>query len=291
MNARPDFYCLGVQKAGTTWLSENICEHPHVGSTLLKEAHYFDNIHYWHKGQDLSGYINQPEFLEPIHKAIAASIDWAQHPDWMHGRTSLSSSEWTGLCKTLLQMPFGEDWYDFIFSSVCSEQITGDFTPEYCLLDEFGIDQLLARSPNAKLMFIFRDPVERDWSEVRMRMSKGASIEEISIALRNEVTRSRSKYEEIIRKWSAKVDIKQVLMIFTDEIAQSPVQLLAKVSRFLGLSAQDIQWPSAQYKIHEGRIESMPDEVRELAIEHNYETLRYMSDEFGGVCNDWLKKY
>ena len=291
MRARPDFYCLGVQKAGTTWLSENICEHPQVGSALLKEAHYFDNIHYWYKGQDLSSYISHPEFLEPIHKAIAGSINWAQHPEWMVGRTALTSNEWIDLCKTLLQMPFGEEWYDFIFSSVSSEQISGDFTPEYSLLDHEGMDQLLARSPDAKLILLFRDPVERDWSEVRMRLPKGATIEEISTTLQDEVTRSRSRYEEIISKWTAKVNTKRILINFTDEIAQSPESLLVKISMFLGLDPSDCEWPSAQFRIHEGRSESMPEEVRKLAIELNYETLRYMSKEFGGVCTGWLEKY
>lgn len=280
-----------MQKAGTTWLSENICEHPQVGSALLKEAHYFDNIHYWHKGENLSSYIAHPEFLERIHKAIAASIDWAQHPEWMIGRTALSSYEWIDRCNKLLQMPFGEEWYDFIFSSVPSDQLTGDFTPEYSLLDGFGIDQLLARSPNAKFILLFRDPVERDWSEVRMRLQKGASIEQMILVLQDSVTRSRSRYQEIINNWSAKVDSTQILFAFTDEIVETPTLLLTKICKFLSLDTLNIQWPSAIYKIHVGREETIPEQVRNLAISLNYQTLKYMAHEFGGVCNTWLKKY
>ncbi len=38
----PDFLGIGAQKAGTTWLYENLCRHPGIFLSHPKELHYFD---------------------------------------------------------------------------------------------------------------------------------------------------------------------------------------------------------------------------------------------------------
>ena len=42
--ARPDFLCIGAQKAGTGWLYEQLREHPDFWMPPLKELHYFDRL-------------------------------------------------------------------------------------------------------------------------------------------------------------------------------------------------------------------------------------------------------
>ena len=39
----PDFLCIGAQKAGTTWLYDNLKKHPDLGLPDVKELHYFDS--------------------------------------------------------------------------------------------------------------------------------------------------------------------------------------------------------------------------------------------------------
>ena len=40
----PDFICIGAQKAGTTWLYENLNGHPDVWMPPVKEFHYFNRV-------------------------------------------------------------------------------------------------------------------------------------------------------------------------------------------------------------------------------------------------------
>src|SRR5947207_15540157 len=40
--ALPHFLCIGAQKAGTTWLYENLRVHPQIAVSPRKEEHYFD---------------------------------------------------------------------------------------------------------------------------------------------------------------------------------------------------------------------------------------------------------
>ena len=39
---KPTFLVIGAQKAGTTWLSDNISCHPEAYSPEQKEIHYFN---------------------------------------------------------------------------------------------------------------------------------------------------------------------------------------------------------------------------------------------------------
>lgn len=51
MKHAPDFICIGMQKAGTTWLAANLSKHPAVWVPPIKEIHYFDEVHVdpgWH---------------------------------------------------------------------------------------------------------------------------------------------------------------------------------------------------------------------------------------------------
>src|SRR5690242_15668363 len=41
----PDFLCIGVQKAGTTWLYENLKMHSGIFMPDKKEIDYFSNSH------------------------------------------------------------------------------------------------------------------------------------------------------------------------------------------------------------------------------------------------------
>ena len=40
----PEFYCIGAQKAATTWLAAQLFRHPEIWKPFTKELHYFDTI-------------------------------------------------------------------------------------------------------------------------------------------------------------------------------------------------------------------------------------------------------
>jgi len=49
---RPTFMCIGVQKAGTSWLYQMVKQHPDVCVSVPKELHYFDRSPNYRKGVD-----------------------------------------------------------------------------------------------------------------------------------------------------------------------------------------------------------------------------------------------
>ena len=43
-DARPDFLCVGAQKAGTSWLYRQVEAHSDFWMPPMKELHYLDNL-------------------------------------------------------------------------------------------------------------------------------------------------------------------------------------------------------------------------------------------------------
>jgi hypothetical protein len=76
---RPAFIIAGAQKAGTTYLYQELCAHPHVLPALTKEIHYFDSN--YQRGLDwYLGYFPRASKLAMGRISGEASPDYLLHP-------------------------------------------------------------------------------------------------------------------------------------------------------------------------------------------------------------------
>jgi hypothetical protein len=73
---RPAFLIAGAQKAGTTYLYQELCAHPHVLPALTKEIHYFDA----HYDRDLDWYLG---FFPRAAKLAMGRITGEASPDYL----------------------------------------------------------------------------------------------------------------------------------------------------------------------------------------------------------------
>src|SRR6266566_3828362 len=135
--ALPDFLCVGVHKGGTTWLYQQLAEHPDFWMPPLKELHYFDQ---------LSG-------IPPV--ASARARDDRDH-HFLESLKRLSARSHLDL----------ED-YARLFAPKGS-LLSGDITPAYSMLNDEVIERIVSHFPNLKVIFLARDPVERAWSQLSM---------------------------------------------------------------------------------------------------------------------------
>lgn len=126
---RPQFICIGAQRAGTTWLYTQLRRHPNVFLPPLKELHYFDRDERYPTPNTLS---ERSAFkrLRNRDRARWAALDVYR---------GLRYRDWNNLIWSL-KFHFGsidDRWYVNLFpmsKSVCS----GDITPGYSVLDEEG---------------------------------------------------------------------------------------------------------------------------------------------------------
>lgn len=155
----PDFLCIGAAKAGTTWLYRVLRSCPGYWMPPVKELRYL-MIRERQTSDDPRARKRLNALTEEIHKrAGTASSEtvaaedraWFQH--YVFGE------------------PKDDDWYFGLFSPA-GDRITGDISPGYAgLSDARAVCDFL---PDARVVFIVRNPVERDLSHALHHAHKRA---------------------------------------------------------------------------------------------------------------------
>lgn len=139
---------IGAQKAGTTWLHNQLDHQQSVNMGCLKEYHIWDAKFIEHQ----NSFLTPPKKKEQCDSAL----------------------------RRIMQTTNGV--YESYFSQLISKTIryTGDITPSYSMLRAQDFKIIRARLKNAgflvKVVFIMRDPVERNWSALRMHQRRRQHI-------------------------------------------------------------------------------------------------------------------
>jgi len=277
----PDFFCIGAQKAGTTWLHQNLNSQNWFNPCLMKEIHFFDTLFLWPNSgtPDLSIiYRRACEAINYHVREIRNGTDGSEiNLNWLEAITGLASR------------PFDLDWYRSCFSACGPDEVCGDFTPDYCLLDSNSIGIIHSTFPDAKYILMLREPISRGWSEMRMILGSRATEEELLTYIDDPIFIARADYANIINRWRAVVGDKNLLIVFYDEIVSHPIILLNRISHFLGREGQG--WPQATTAIHKGTPDLLPCAVEsKLAriLRPNVEALRF---EFEEIAAKWITNY
>lgn len=283
MTKTPDFFCLGVQKAGTTWLYENMCTHPDFSPPLFKEPHYFDTLYNWVPAWGPQGSWD----LLPLYQRISEVLYWKL----IQQKAPCDSETFQYLTKiaALYEAPLTDAWYAKFFEDCSAGQITGDFTPENCLINDAGIQHLTTVNPAAKYILLLRDPVERDWAQLRMNLPAESAEQSFLAATREEDFNRRSDYETIILRWRNAVSPERLYIGFFDDLRERPTELLNAVAAFLGVPQHD--WPLACVVSLKGREQAMSPTIHRRLAYKNSRTLEYMADAFPNPCRQWKVRH
>jgi hypothetical protein len=137
--ARPDFLCIGLHKAGTTWLYQQLDSHPDFWMPPIKELHYFDQ-------------------LSRVQRKSPPRCRDDRDRRFLESLTSLTAEP---------RMDFEN--YAQLFAPKGS-LLSGDISPNYSTLGSGVIRQVVEYFPNLKVIFLARDPVERLWSHLSMEV-------------------------------------------------------------------------------------------------------------------------
>ncbi len=108
--------------------------------------------------------------------------------------------------------------------------IAGEWTPDY--LGYAWVPPLLFQAaPDAKLLVLLRDPVERFRSGLSFRLSQGAENTEATVA---DAVR-QGFYTRSLRRWLTYFAPEQLLVLQYEQCVRDPERQLALTYRFLGL--------------------------------------------------------
>lgn len=226
--------CLGMPRAGTTWLYNQLKKYSGFCAPINKEMHVWETI-------DL-GYTH---YKSSIQEAIRLSGSIRSQP-----------------LKKLLQI-FGQpnlyfDYYSDLITNANGKHMTGDFTPNYWDLSTTRLEMikqnLVKKGFKIKIIFIMREPFSRLISQciTNLRVKKlesyrwesrisshdfgNPSTEEIKATVFESYTlpRERSPYSEINYKLDNVFDKDEIFKTFYEELFEN--KTINRLSKFLRIS-------------------------------------------------------
>jgi hypothetical protein len=138
-------YCVGAQKAGTTWLHAQLVARPNVFARV-KEVHYWDVRNPPYIGWDGMGFVRPQKKRYP----------WSDDPPERH---------------EMFRGPRGDHaaYVQYISKGAPDGATVLDVTPSYALLPARIYKEMAGLHPDTRFVFLVRDPVARLWSGVKHR--------------------------------------------------------------------------------------------------------------------------
>ena len=281
----PDFIGIGAQKAGTTWLSHNLQIHPQIWMPSLKEIHYFDE-----KLNDPPNLL--PRLYEKLFGRRIVDRRWRRQVRNRMPRhlKSLSKEDLLWDLKYYAGKP-GDEWYQSLFEPG-KGKVVGEITPSYSMLEPETIAHVHNLAPQAKIVFLMRNPVERAWSQVVMRFGKKGGIDaaterQLRRNFESEGSRSRTNYLQTLENWAAFYPEEQIFVGFLEDIHYFPTELLLRLFEFLGVDASFTP-PGLEQKIHSRSAGRMPAGVAVHLARMYREEISRLSESYGGYASFWL---
>ncbi len=282
MNPRvPDFICIGAQKAGTTWFHDKLGKHPRIWLPGIKELHYFDGP------LDLSLLPPRLASERVEEKAWRAAV--LAELQGLAAAGKVADAAWLAMHSFLDR---DDDWYRALFAFAPENCRTGEVTPRYMLCGPDEIAHMHRTAPDAKLFFLLRHPVERFWSQCRMKLANGTMKPGEGAAMQLFETangRPRGEYSKAILRFCERYDPGQMLIVFHEAIRQKPLEVMRAAWEFLGLERMELDAEDLAKPVNKSQSrEAMPSGLRgriDAAYRYEMETL---ADVFGGYAESWI---
>ena len=149
-------------------------------------------------------------------------------------------------------------------------RIRGEITPAYAVLEPGVIGRVAEWMPDARLIFMMRDPIERAWSQARNgfprwrgRPLESVGRDELVSFFDSDPVRRRSDYATCLRAWLGHFPREHFFFGFLDEIRERPGDLMCDLLGFLEASVAVADAESLRTPVNASAPLPMPDWVRD----------------------------
>jgi len=279
---RPHFLGIGAQKAASSWLADQLKLHPGVWMPHRKELHYFDRDPKYPSPNHLSEPSRWRRLMRLDRERFVRDFGAALL------RGDLERWRWSW------RYHFGTPdnaWYRDLFHEA-GERVTGEITPAYIILDHDDVRAVHELLPEAHVLLILRNPIDRAWSQVRWTWTRGRldSLDDTTriIELIDSPDQElRSDYRRMIRQWGSCYGDERFHVLFYEQIQHEPDRVMQRVCGWLGLDPDRL--PPTGGAANVSRSRRIPEAV-ELHLAKKYlADLESLADMFGQPCTGWYE--
>lgn len=135
----------------------------------------------------------------------------------------------------------GVPWYLKHFADAHPQQIIGEISPQY-MAHPAAVGQIHALFPDTRLIAVLRNPIDRAYSAYRMAVRRGGERHTMQEALTPPDTGlpsndyiSMGLYGKILEGYLNYFPASQIRLVFTEELAAKPGQVMQGLLGFLGV--------------------------------------------------------
>ena len=153
----------------------------------------------------------------------------------------------------------------------------GEISPAYAILPDEKKQVFHKWMPNAKLLFIIREPLARTWSHILRRCTQTGeqveqmSDEEIIGVIENTGIKKQSMYLENLQSWLTYYPQEQIHILCTEDCSTAPKETLQSIFRFLSIEENPpIDWGIAEQREHIGPTMPISKRVKQYVLETYY---------------------
>jgi hypothetical protein len=283
----PDFLCIGLQKAGTRWLFDQLSFRAGFWMPPIKELHFFDQPFPDKRLLDLlASYDLDPAALNVLHTSNYGRALDARDAEFFSEVRAAGPARLRSI-----------DGYAKLFAPK-GALLSGELTPGYSVLDDEHIAALSAAFPELRVILLLRDPVARAWSQLCMNVEEGRTAPEplrdekrLIWYLKKPLVEGRSFPSRIATRWRRHFG-ERLGFFFFDDIVGRPENALQAILRHIGASAEP---GNAPIPVDFNRVaieRAVPKPVATPAIaklleEHFREERVLCAEMFGGPALAW----
>lgn len=292
MTRKVDFLGIGAHRAGTTWLWQNLRQHPSIWLPPRKELHYFDRSPTYPSPSYLASkyLINRLFGREDYNKRF--------RKEFIRGLGgAIISKDWEKTRWTLRYFlgTYNDDWYLSLFR-LGEGKLKGEITPSYSILNLKDVKHIRDLFPELKVILILRNPIERAWSSVRYSWTRGlfnsiSDLDEIKKFIDAPAQSLRSDYVRTLGIWTLCFPKGQIHIGFYDDVVQDPQGLMLDILEFLG--ADNTGFSNAEAlnrKVNVSKVLEMPAEIKYYLANKYHPELLKLNNLVGGYSAVWLKE-
>lgn len=158
----PNFFVVGAAKSGTTSLYEYMKMHPQIYMAPIKETHHFST--------DIDNSKFRPNYARSLNKDLSKFLE-----------TDMEEGIFHAFVKE-------QDQYDKLFKNVKDEKAIGEITNSY-LYSQEAARNIFTRFPDAKVIMMLRNPIDRAFSHYLMDLRIGYETNDFMTALKKDMAR------------------------------------------------------------------------------------------------------
>ncbi len=273
------FVCVGAQKASTTWLLATLNEHPDIFTTPVKEIHYFDHV------RGITSHLSQRKRRSRFRKYLQRLAF-----DWRGFREYRSQWEWY---RDYMRSPIDDQWYENLFRHRGQAKLAGEATPEYALLGRDGFHHIKRLAPEARAIFVMRNPLWQAWSQF-LHFEHKRDSRAVRGGREGAIEFWQSAHSAPFRDYGKTIDdllavfgTERVKFLFFEDIHADRRAAIESLCRFLGVEFRPDYFGDLERALNVSRLAPIPAHLRVYLVAKHRRTVEEVSDRVGTVPQSW----